>query len=225
MAPLLILVFRVQPLVAVGTSLAYMAVTKLIGTREHHRLGNVDYRLATLLAVGSIPGALIGMLLLFLFEDRFGFSGESLVTRSLAVVLVLVGLSLLFVKKMQGRTTILPSINTSLVPPLGAIMGFLVAVTSVGSGSLFLALTVTLYSMPIRRVVGTVVFHGFLLVAVAGLGHAWAGNVDLGILATLLVGSIPGVIIGSRLTSSISERKLKTAVAVLILGSGVRLMF
>ena len=104
-------------------------------------------------------------------------------------------------------------------------MGFLVAVTSVGSGSLFLALTVTLYSMPIRRVVGTVVFHGFLLVAVAGLGHAWAGNVDLGILATLLVGSIPGVIIGSRLTSSISERKLKTAVAVLILGSGVRLMF
>ena len=224
MAPLLILVFRVQPLVAVGTGLAYMAITKLIGTWEHHRLGNVDYRLATLLAVGSIPGALVGILLLFLFDDRFGFSSDSLVTRSLAVVLVLVGLSLLFVKKMQGRRTMFSSINSSFVPPLGAVMGFLVAVTSVGSGSLFLALTIILYSIPLRRMVGTVVFHGFVLVSVAGLGHAWAGNVDLSLLANLLLGSVPGVIIGSRLTSSIGEKRLKTAVGIVILGLGVRLM-
>ena len=224
MAPLLILGFKVQPVVAVGTDLVYMAVTKLVGAWQHHRQENVDFRLVALLATGSIPGALVGLLVLSLLPDQLGISGNALVTRLLAGVLLLVGISLLFFKKVHNSPLTDRLNRKAVVPVLGALVGFLVALTSVGSGSLFLVLMITLYALPLRRIVGTDVFHGFILVAVAGMGHIWVGNVDFPLVASLVIGSVPGVIIGSRLTMVLSERKLSTAVGVVLLSLGVRLM-
>ena len=223
-APMLILVFRVQPVVAVGTDLVYMAATKFFGAWQHHRLGNVDYRLAGMLAIGSIPGALLGLLLLSLWSDNLGVSSDTLITRMLAAVLLLVGASLLFFRKALAAPSHPRPSRPFLVPVVGAIVGFLVALTSVGSGALFLLLIITLYALPMKRVVGTDVFHGFVLVAVAGMGHMFIGNVDYAIVGSLLLGSVPGVIVGSKLTSILSERKLTTSVGLVLLGVGARLL-
>ena len=223
-APLLILVFRVQPVVAVGTDLVYMAVTKFFGAWQHHRLGNVDYRLAGLLALGSIPGALLGLLLLALWSDNRGFSSDTLITRMLAAVLLLVGASLLFFRKTLAAPSHSRPSRPLLVPVLGAIVGFLVALTSVGSGALFLLLIIALYALPMKRVVGTDIFHGVVLVSVAGMGHMFIGNVDYAIAGSLLLGSVPGVIVGSKLTAILSEKKLATSVGLVLLGVGARLL-
>ena len=224
MAPMLILVFKIEPAVAVGTDLFYMAVTKLFGAGQHHRQGNVDYRLAALLAAGSIPGALCGILVLYLLSNNLGFPTDTFITRLLAVVLVLVGLSLLFFGRFRSSSFLAPANRPILIPVLGAVIGFLVAVTSVGSGSLFLILIIALYGLPLRRIIGTDVFHGFALVAVAAGGHALVGHVDFPLAANLLIGSVPGVLIGSKLTVLMSERKLGTAVGIVLFGVGVRLM-
>ena len=235
MAPLLILVFKVQPVVAVGTDLVYMSFTKLFGAWQHHRQANVDYRLVVLLAVGSIPGALMGVGMLSLLTEQFGFSGDGLITYLLAGVLVIVGASLIFSRRL--RPSSLESDRrleySYLIPILGAVIGFLVALTSVGSGSLFLILMVTLYALPIRKIIGTDVLHGFVLVSVAALAHTvvwlmgfasvWA--VDFSIVSGLLIGSIPGVIIGSKLTMFLSERKLATGTGVVLVTLGARLLF
>ena len=231
MAPLLILVFKVQPVVAVGTDLVYMSVTKLVGAWQHHRQGNVDYRLAARLAAGSIPGALVGVILLSTLPGPI--SGDAVVTKLLAGVMVLVGVSLLVFRRFRsapleatgatGATGVDLSRHKYLVPLLGAVVGLLVAMTSVGSGSLFLVLMVALYALPMRRIVGTDIVHGFVLVSVAGLAHIGAGNVDFGLAAALLIGSVPGVMIGSKLTAVLNERKLGTAVALALLAVGVKL--
>ena len=228
MAPLLILVFKVQPVVAVGTDLVYMSVTKLVGAWQHHRQGNVDYRLAARLAAGSIPGALVGVILLSTLPGPI--SGDAVVTKLLAGVMVLVGISLLVFRRFRsappeatGSTGVDLSRHKYLVPLLGAVVGLLVAMTSVGSGSLFLVLMVALYALPMRRIVGTDIVHGFVLVSVAGLAHIGAGNVDFGLAAALLIGSVPGVMIGSKLTAVLNERKLGTAVALALLAVGVKL--
>ena len=235
MAPLLILVFKVQPVVAVGTDLVYMSFTKLFGAWQHHRQASVDYRLVALLAGGSIPGALLGVGMLSLLTERFGFSSDGLITYLLASVLVIVGISLVFSRRLRPSSLEKDSRSEYryLVPILGAVIGFLVALTSVGSGSLFLILMVTLYPLPIRKIIGTDVLHGFVLVSVAALAHTvvwlmgfasvWA--VDFSIVSGLLLGSIPGVIIGSKLTMFVSERKLATGAGIVLVTFGARLLF
>ena len=224
MAPLLILGFKIEPVTAVGTDLLYMSVTKLFGAWQHHRQENVDYRLAALLAVGSVPGAIIGVLLLSVWSEQLGLSEDTVILRLLAAVLLVVGLSLIFFRRTRVSPSVVASNKRLLVPLLGGVVGFLVAVTSVGSGSLFLVLMVAIYALPLRRIVGTDIFHGFVVVAIAGLGHSIAGNVDYSVAVSLLIGSIPGVLLGSRLTMVISERKLGTAMGPVLLGVGIRLM-
>ena len=226
MAPMLILIFKIQPVVAVGTDLVFMAATKLVGAWRHQRLGNVDHSLVKLLAMGSIPGALAGMLLIWQLPNGSSDVSDVVITRLMAAVLVLVGMSLLVLRKVRqsSSSTPVPSNRRMLIPVVGAIIGFLVATTSVGSGSLFLVLMLAVYTLPMRRYVGTDVFHGFFLVVVAGLAHIGLGNVDFSLVVNLLIGSVPGVIIGTALTTVLSERKMGTVVAFALVGIGVKLM-
>jgi uncharacterized membrane protein YfcA len=181
------------------------------------------------LAIGSIPSAICAVGILHLF-DSFFHNQELVIKHALGYVLILVALSTLFktfvknnVKLNQIQTKPLEE-KRALTIGLGAILGFIVGLTSIGSGSLFALAMIYLYRMSPSEVVGTDIAHAFLLVTAAGLMHAGIGNVDYLLMFNLLVGSIPGVIIGSTLSSKFPEKPLRTVMALMILISGIKLI-
>ncbi|MBX6772015.1 MAG: sulfite exporter TauE/SafE family protein [Chloroflexi bacterium] len=218
MAPLLILLgFR--PITVVGTDLAYSVITKLVGSAYHLRHGQVDGPTVIALARGSVPGALGGIVILKLIGPG---RVDALVSRALGAALVLVGLSMLF-------RAAFPSARTARVGPwglsaLGTGIGVLVSLTSVGSGSLVAAVLAMTTSLSARAIVGTDLVHGFVLVLVAALGHWQVGTIDFALSANLLTGAVPGVLIGSRLSSRMPERALRPTLAVVLLATGLRML-
>lgn len=218
MAPILIFLgFR--PLLVVGTDLAYSTITKLVGAAHHLRYGKVDLPTVWSLARGSIPGSLVGLAILRLVGPR---SVDQLITRSLGIVLALVALVMLFrAFSPTFRVVALPAWGLSV---LGFVVGVLVSVTSVGSGTLIVAALGLTTALSAREIVGTDLVHAFLLVAVSTLGHWQTGQVDLMLSANLLVGAVPGVLIGSRLSGRLSERILRPTLAVVLLASASRLI-
>lgn len=232
MTPLLILVGSVRPVIAVGTDLLYGAITKAVGSFLHYRQRTVDLSIALRLGMGSIPAALLGVALIDWIKggaengaiDRF-------ISRALGAVLMLVALSLLVRPfQRQGSSGDTGPLRHSgrqrwLTVVLGAGIGFLVGLTSVGSGSLIAASLVVVYpELPLRRVVGTDIFHATFLAAAAGLAHWRVGTVDLPLLGGLLMGSIPGVWLGSRLAVTVPEKVLRLVLATVLLGIGYKLM-
>jgi len=232
MTPLLILVLRISPVVAVGTDLVQMTVTKAFGAWQHHRQGSVDYRLALKLAVGSVPGALAGVGFLTLLE-RQGVEVDALVSQVLGVALVIVAV-LLFAKMVLGRWHFFGGGDGSegfsleqsrWLPVIAFTIGALVGITSVGGGALFMVVLVSMFPvMAMRRVVGTDVFHALLLTSVAGAAHWGAGHVDFALSANILIGSVPGVLIGSRMTAYIPSRGLRAIVIVTLFAVGLRML-
>ena len=231
MTPLLILVGGVRPLVAVGTDLAYGAVTKAVGSLVHYRRQTVDINIAWHLGLGSVPGALLGVAVINALKGTAADGAiDRFISRALGLALMAVALSLLLrasprqdsirdvpprPSKGQRRLTVL----------LGAGIGFLVGLTSVGSGSLIAAALVMIYpGLPLRRVVGTDVFHAMCLTTVAGLAHLGLGTVDFPLLGGLLVGSIPGVWFGSRLATRVPNRVLRPVLGSVLLGVGYKLI-
>ena len=232
MTPFLI-IMGVRPSVAVGTDLFQMMFTKSFGAWQHHRQGAVSYRVVLPLIMGSLPGALLGVVALKFLGDHSGVEIDVFLTRLLGGVLTLAGvfltLRLLFrgwiSHKMDSWGGLTPSGRGLFVlVGLGAVIGLLVGLTSVGSGTLFIVMLTTLMRMTMRNIVGTDVAHSALLTAGAGLLHLGFGNVDLALAANILIGSIPGVIIGSRLTVRIPERGLRMAVALALTGVGLKLL-
>ena len=232
MTPFLILV-GVRPSVAVGTDLFQMMFTKSFGAWQHHRQGTVNYRLVFLLALGSLPAALVGVALLVVLRDYFDVSMDVFLTRMLGGVLTLVGvvllLRLLFLRWFARRQS--PGFGLALngkkafqLTAIGAAVGLLVGLTSVGSGTLFIVMLTILFPMSMRNIVGTDVAHSAILTTGAGLLHFGVGNVDLILAANILMGSIPGVLLGSRLTIRVPERGLRVAVAVVLMGVGLWLL-
>ena len=232
MTPFLILI-GIRPTVAVGTDLFQMMFTKSFGAWQHHKQGSVDYKLVLWLALGSLPGALAGVVLLVVLRDQFNVSTDFLLTRLLGVVLTIVGLALLFRlillrkfahrqiswegQQMKGRRAV-------AISGLGAIVGLLVGLTSVGSGTLFIVILTILFPMAMRTIVGTDVAHSAIITAGAGVLHMAVGNVDLILAANILAGSIPGVLVGSRLTARVPEKALRGAVAIVLMGVGLNLL-
>jgi uncharacterized membrane protein YfcA len=227
MTPFLILVLGTRPVVAVGTDLVYGAVTKLAGGWLHWRQGTVDMRLALRLAAASVPAGLLAVLALQMLPPSTA-AADLAVRRALGIVLVLVALTM-FVRlrgdmslqvperwraTLQGRGTYV----------VGAIVGALVGFTSVGSGSLLVPFLVSVYPMATARVVGTDVFHAALLVTATAAGHVHGNSVDWGLAANLLVGSIPGVAIGSWMAPKVSSRALRAVLATLLLITGIKMM-
>lgn len=225
MAPFLILIVGVRPVTAVGTDLAYGAVTKIIGAWVHWRQGTVDLPVVGKLATGSVPGGLMGALMVILLP-RFTHDAQRYEQRAIGVLLVVVAVVLL-------ARTLIGVPQAALSPKKlkflhdrgtvfwGAIVGFCVGATSVGSGSLLAPFLLMLYPSKTSKVVGTDVCHAAILVSVTGIAHATSGGVEWSLVPVLLIGSIPGVLLGSRLVAYVPARPLRTGLAAVLLLTGV----
>lgn len=230
MTPLLVMVFGVAPATAVGTDLLYASFTKATGVWVHARRGNVEWKLVGWLASGSIPAALLALVALhFIGVDSVKVSG--LITGSLGVALILTALAILFKEKLQrlGRHGLGQQwrerylVQTTVVT--GAVIGALVALSSVGAGAVGVAALFWLFPLlPSSRIVGSDIAHAVPLTAVAGLGHFYMGTVDWHLLLNLLLGSLPGIYLGSQLSGRIAERWLRPALASMLVLVGGKLV-
>jgi hypothetical protein len=231
MTPLLILLFGINPVVAVGTDLAYAAVTKTVGGWRHLRSGTVHARLAVWLAVGSCPAALAGVWVLERLRDAFGDNFDTFMLVSIAAALLLVG-GLVLWRALAGSGQLereredfrIETRHKVAAVALGAVVGFVLGITSAGSGTLISIGLIIGFRLTPRRVVGTDVAHAAVLLWVAALAHLVSGNIDFGLAGTILVGSLPGVWIGSALAMRLPERGLRPALGIVLLASGLALV-
>jgi uncharacterized protein len=228
MTPLLILVGGYSPVVAIGTDLAYGAVTKTVGGWRVWRKGLVDMKLSWCLASGSIPGSLLGVWTVDRLHDTHGDSFEPVLLGALAVALVLVSAAILgralFVKDLAQRERETADIDGSrrwLTVGIGLVLGFILGLTSVGSGALIGLALILVFQLSPRRVVGTDVFHAAVLLWTAGIAHWAGGNVDFALMGTILVGSIPGVWIGTALLPRVSVDALRPALGIVLLAASL----
>jgi uncharacterized membrane protein YfcA len=223
MTPLLILVFGIKPVVAVGTDLAYAAITKTAGGFLHFRKGTVQTNLAFWLAAGSCPGAILGVILL----DRLGL--DDILLPLIAGALFLTGALVLFRALMSNGDNerdevVLETRHKVAAVVLGASVGFVLGLASAGSGTLIAVGLIIGFRLAPRKVVGTDVFHAAILLWVAAIAHLFSGNVDLLLTATILIGSLPGVWLGTHLATRLPERGLRPALGVVLLSAGLALL-
>jgi hypothetical protein len=231
MTPLLVLFAGISPVVAIGTDLAYGAVTKTLGGWRHWRKGTVDLGVSMWLAVGSVPGALVGVWLLDRLHDTYGKSFEPALLTSIAVALIIVAVTILgralFMPKLVARErhSVQQTTRTKVTAALiGAVLGLILGVTSVGSGALIGLALILVFQLTPHRVVGTDVFHAAILLWVAGIAHWLSGNVDFALMGTILIGSLPGVWIGTQLIDHVSATALRPVLGCVLLGSALGVM-
>jgi len=228
MTPLLVLFAGVHPVVAIGTDLAYGAVTKTVGGWRLLRRGTVDLGVSGWLAVGSVPGSLAGVVLVDRLHERYGAGLDDVLLAGIAAALVVVGVSILgralfmpaLVAREQHAVALTPATRAAAVA-IGLVLGLLVGMTSVGSGALIGLALILVFRLTPHRVVGTDVFHAAILLWTAGLAHWASGNVDLVLMATILVGSLPGVWIGTALLPRVPAAGLRVALGCVLLGSAL----
>lgn len=232
MAPIMILLLGVAPVTAVGTDLWFAAITKTVGGTIHHARGNADLGIVKWLCIGSIPFAILTLCFLSLAHTQQIKQG--VITEALGAVLVLTAIATFYRKSLHRRGQLLrvnselpfKRLQVPLTVAAGALLGVLVTLTSVGAGALCATILVFLYPLrlKLRKVVGTDIVHAIPLTVVAGLGHLWLGNVDGGLLVSLLTGSIPGVILGSLLVHKVNDRLIQIVLAGVLVLVGMRLM-
>jgi sulfate adenylyltransferase subunit 2 len=231
MTPLLILVFGVKPVTAVGTDLAYAAVTKTVGGYKHWRQRTVDMRLSSWMAVGSVPSAVCGVYVLDLLEAAYGDSFDTLLLTILGGALLFTGAATLgrawfmngAVARERTRFDIRRRHKVAAVS-IGAFVGFVLGVTSAGSGALIAVALILVFRLVPTRVVGTDVFHAAILLWAAAAAHVVSGNVDYALASNLLIGSIPGVWIGSHWAVRLPAQTLRTVLGVVLTGGGLGLL-
>ncbi|MBN6189349.1 sulfite exporter TauE/SafE family protein [Aneurinibacillus sp. BA2021] len=228
LTPILIMI-GIQPTIAVGTDLIYNSITKMFGVIQHWKQKTVNFTLVKYLALGSIPSAVVAVGALHFFGNVYQ-NQEEIIKSALGYVLILVSIATImrvfFDKKLRPNRWQLAPIEEKkgLTICVGVIFGFIVGLTSIGSGSLFAVAMLYLYRMKASELVGTDIAHAFFLVTAAGLMHAGTGSVDYMLVGNLLLGSIPGVIFGSTLSAKVPTRPLRTIIATLILISGLKLI-
>lgn len=227
MTPLLLFVFGVSPAVAIGTDLIFASVTKSFGAWQHWRQKTLDFHLLLRVAIGSIPGSIAGLFLIYLLKENEA-TLNYFVTKSISVVFILVSIVMLLqlYSRRQKVPTGLFEMKSSVLISIGFITGLLVAVTSVGSGTLFIALLLWLYPWKASALVGTDLLHGVLITGLAGLAHFYFGTVDYVLVVQLIAGSIPGVLIGSRITFKLPDLYIRIIlVTMMLLTSLILLLF
>lgn len=230
LAPVLVFM-GIQPSVAVGTDLVYGSVTKLVGTIRNVRARQVDWNWVTAMALGSVPAGLAGSYLVNWLQ-RHEPTAERILLHCLGAVLTLAAVTNLFsIRWLRNRTVKTLAdwtpdhwSNRIRVALLGAIIGFLVGLTSVGSGSLIAMVLMLTSRLSVHKLIGTDIAHAMLLVAVASIAHLDIGTVDLRLAGNLLIGSIPGVLIGGSLTGVVPQQPLKVGVCALVLVAGVKML-
>jgi uncharacterized membrane protein YfcA len=224
MTPILILLFGFDAKVAVGTDILHGATFKSFGAVRHRMLGTVHARLALWMLLGSAPLSLVGVQI----ASGFGVSTDSTMSKLVGGALILGGAGFLAKTFLRGRSDDAPFIlrprDRLIAVAIGATCGFVVGLTSVGSGTFFGLAMLLVYPLTAQKIVGTDILHAAALLWVAGLGHLLHGNVNLHAMAWLLVGSIPGILLGSQMSIRIPERSLRFAFAFVLVLSGIKIV-
>jgi uncharacterized membrane protein YfcA len=230
MTPILVIVFGFKPTYAVGTDILHGAVFKTFGAVRHRRLGTVHARLTLWMFLGSGPMSLLGVALAGWLSRNYGDGVQSAEGYAIGAALLLGAAGLVaktFIKRgMQPDDApfILQRRDKVIAVVIGAVFGFIVGLTSVGSGTFFGLVMVMVYPLTIAKIVGTDIFHAAALLWVAGFGHLVQGNVDLHAMAWLLLGSVPGIWISSRFTLRVPQDALRLGLAGVLALSGVKLL-
>ena len=228
MTPLLILIFGIQPTTAIGTDIFYSAVTKTVGGWRHLRMKTVNMELVKWLALGSVPAAVGGVALVSIIEQHVGEDRlDSLVYAVLGGTLLMVGIitltrALILRNLVEERDRFDVERRHKVAAVLiGATTGFVIGITSAGSGTVIAILLIAVYRLAPKKVVGTDVFHAAVLLWAAGIAHWVGGNVDFTLAGNILIGSIPGVVIGAALSSKAPQGFIRTALGLVLVGSGI----
>jgi len=233
MTPILVLLFGTAPRTAVGTDLFFAAITKVAGVAVHGRRGTIDWQVCSRLALGSLPAAVVTGAAVHCL-GRNAFKVDAVIMHALGGMLIVTAIGLLFKERLHeaGRNFRLceaerfKRLQAPLTVIAGVFLGVVVTLTSVGAGAL--GTLIMLYIYPLRltsaKLVGTDLAHAIPLALVAGSSHLMSGNICYGLLATLLAGSIPGVVIGSYWSAGISERVLRPVLAMLLMLTGYKML-
>lgn len=225
MTPMLIFLFGVSPTVAIGTDLVYMSITKMAGAWQHMRQKTVDFVAVKHLSYGSVPGALLGVWVLSHIQQSLGASANLFVGKLLGLSYLLIACVMVW-RIAAGKKKIREGRRPApyKLVFLGLIGGFLVGLTSVGSGTLFMAVLVMIYPVATAKLVGTDIMQAVLVTGVAGVAHFAAGTVNLALVGSLLVGSIPGILLGSRLTTKLPDMAIRAGLVLMLFLSGLKLL-
>jgi uncharacterized protein len=229
MTPMLVFLFGFKPTVAIGTDILHGAVFKTFGAARHRQLGTVHARLTCWMLLGSAPFSLVGVGLSAWLKHRYGEGFEDSAAVILGIALIAGGIGFALKTFVAGRAKsnapfLLTTADRRVAVVTGAIGGFIVGLTSVGSGTFFGLVMLLVFPLTAAKVVGTDIFHAAALLWVAGAGHLAAGNVDLGAMGALLVGSIPGVLLGSQISVNLPDRILRLGLAATLTLSGLKLV-
>ena len=230
MTPLLVLLFGIHPTTAVGTDLLYAGLTKIVGTAVHGRNKTVEWRITGLLALGSVPATILTLLLLASMGQN-GQAAGSVINLVLGIALIVTAISLLFRRWLlttlaRHTERLSPAQVAGLTAALGVVLGVLVSISSVGAGAIGVTVLILLYpKLPVARLVGSDIAHAVPLTLIAGTGHWLIGSVDWQLLASLLVGSIPGIMVGSQIAGHVPDRVLRPILASTLALVGAKLAF
>ena len=228
MTPLLILIFGIQPTTAIGTDIFYSAVTKTVGGWRHFRMKTVNMELVKWLSFGSVPAAVLGVAIVSVLQKHIGEDRlDSLVYAVLGGTLLMVGVITL-TRALILRDLVVERDRFEVerrhkvaAIVIGATTGFVIGVTSAGSGTVIAILLIAVYRLAPKKVVGTDVFHAAILLWAAGIAHWIGGNVDFTLAANILIGSVPGVVIGAALSDKAPQGFIRTALGLVLVGSGI----
>src|SRR5918992_4034249 len=231
MTPLLIFVFGVSPVTAIGTDIFYAAVTKTVGGVQHLRLKTVHRGIAFWLAVGSVPSAILGVWVIELLQREYGEAAlETVILGMLGGALLVVGVATLlrsvFMSHAIAERYALHLYRRHIISAVvtGIVTGFVIGLTSAGSGTLIAIALIAIFRLTPQRVVGTDIFHAAVLLWAAGIAHWVGGNVDFVLAGNILIGSVPGVLLGGMLAVRAPQTFLRRALAVVLIASGTTLV-
>jgi uncharacterized membrane protein YfcA len=228
MTPLLIFLFGVKPVTAIGTDIFYAAVTKTVGGWRHLKMGTVNLKLSYWLAAGSVPAAVIGVWAISILQSKIGEEElESVVYALLGGTLLMVGIitlarALILSDLIEEREDfVLQRRHKIAAVAIGVATGFVIGITSAGSGTVIAILLIAVFRLTPVKVVGTDVFHAAILLWAAGVAHWVGGNVDFVLAGNILLGSVPGVVVGSHFANRAPTGFLRTALGVVLIASGL----
>jgi uncharacterized membrane protein YfcA len=228
--PILVLVFGVTPATAIGTDLLYASITKAVGTVVHGAHHTVQWPIVGRLAAGSVPGTLVTLTVISHF-DLTSRAASGVITTVLGVMLLVTAVALLFRRRLlslgEGWLELVPQHRTRMLTVIvGAVLGILVTVSSVGAGAIGVTVLLLLYPrLAMARIVGSDIAHAVPLTLVAGLGHWMLGSVNVPMLVSLLIGSIPGIVLGSLFAVRVPDAVLRPVMAATLAVVGGTLVF
>lgn len=235
LTPIMILFFKVPPVFAVGVDFVYSTIMKGAGTIIHVRHKQVNFKIALYLSLGSIPGILLSSILVHIFLKSHGNAVNNIISHSIGVILLLAAFFLLYkpfllrrvarISTSQGILRTLLRFRPVILACFGFVIGFIIGLTSIGSGSLILVCLALIYPrLPARELVGTDIFQALLLLFAGSIVYIFADSINWQLVFLLLIGALPGVIIGSLMTKRVPDAFLRPILATLLIITGIKLL-